>query len=108
MDIKDVVQLPQLAGLRAPEAPERVALGGTEGAAGAGESFTNVLGNALAQVNQLQNQAASSITALATGDKTSLHDTMIAMEQADVSFRLMMQVRNKIVEAYQEIMRMQI
>ena len=41
-------------------------------------------------------------------DKVSLHDTMIAMEQADVSFRLMMQVRNKIVEAYQEILRMQV
>ena len=107
MDIKDVVQLPQLAGLRAPEAAERVAIGGAAGT-GAGESFTNVLGNALAQVNQLQNQATSSISALATGEKTSLHDTMIAMEQADVSFRLMMQVRNKIVEAYQEIMRMQI
>jgi flagellar hook-basal body complex protein FliE len=38
----------------------------------------------------------------------SLHDTMIAMEQADVSFRLMMQVRNKIVDAYQEIMRIQV
>jgi flagellar hook-basal body complex protein FliE len=38
----------------------------------------------------------------------SLHDTMIAMEQADLSFRLMMQVRNKIVDAYQEIMRMQV
>ena len=38
----------------------------------------------------------------------SLHETMIAMEQADVSFRFMMQVRNKIVEAYQEILRMQV
>ena len=59
-------------------------------------------------MNQLQQKADAAITALATGDKVSLHDTMIAMEQADVSFRLMMQVRNKIVEAYQEILRMQV
>ena len=57
---------------------------------------------------RLATEHGASITALATGDKASLHDTMIAMEQADVSFRLMMQVRNKIVEAYQEILRMQV
>jgi len=37
-----------------------------------------------------------------------LHDTMLALEKADLSFRLMMQVRNKIVEAYQEVIRMQV
>ena len=45
---------------------------------------------------------------LATGGPTSLHDTMLALEKADLSFRLMMQDRNKIVEAYQEIVRMQV
>jgi len=71
-------------------------------------SFAGVLKTSLTEVNQLQQKADAAITALATGDKASLHDTMIAMEQADVSFRLMMQVRNKIVEAYQEILRMQV
>ncbi len=111
MQIKDVVQLPQLAGLRAPEASRDIAIedmGPAGAAGGATGSFGHVLGDAIAQVNSLQEQASSSIAALATGDKASLHDTMIAMEQADVSFRMMMQVRNKIVEAYQEIMRMQI
>ena len=59
-------------------------------------------------MNNLQQKAEAAITALATGEKASLHDTMIAMEQADLSFRMMMQVRNKIVDAYQEIMRMQV
>ena len=70
--------------------------------------FANVLKSSLDEVNSLQQKADAAITALATGDKMSLHDTMIAMEQADVSFRLMMQVRNKIVDAYQEIMRIQV
>ena len=71
-------------------------------------SFGDVLKSSLAEVNRLQKQADAAITELAKGDKVSLHETMIAMEQADVSFKLMMEVRNKIVEAYQEIMRIQV
>jgi flagellar hook-basal body complex protein FliE len=71
-------------------------------------SFGEVLKSSLAEVNRLQKQADAAITELAKGDKVSLHETMIAMEQADVSFKLMMEVRNKIVEAYQEIMRIQV
>jgi flagellar hook-basal body complex protein FliE len=101
MDIKSVTPLPEVAGLEAPAArPPAPAKG--DG------SFASVLTDSLAEVNRLQQKADAAITALATGDKASLHDTMIAMEQASVSFRLMMQVRNKIVEAYQEIMRMQV
>ncbi len=101
MNVKDIVQLPELAGLRARE---------TLPPAGGGEAhpFAAVLKSSLDEVNQLQHKADEAITALRTGDKMSLHDTMIAMEQADVSFRLMMQVRNKIVDAYQEIMRIQV
>jgi flagellar hook-basal body complex protein FliE len=106
MQIKDIAQLPEMAGLRRPEAAPAPRAGASSAAGG--DSFAAVLGDSLAEVNRLQQQADASITALATTDKASLHDTMIAMEQADVSFRLMMQVRNKIVEAYQEIMRMQV
>jgi flagellar hook-basal body complex protein FliE len=59
-------------------------------------------------VNQLQQDAADAKSAYAIGEKANLHDTMIAIEQADVSFRMLMQVRNRIVEAYQEILRMQV
>lgn len=69
-------------------------------------SFADVLKSSLEEVNSLQQEADRAIRELATTGKTSLHDTMIALERADLSFRLMMQVRNKIVEAYQEIMRM--
>lgn len=73
-----------------------------------GQSFGEVLKDSLEKVNQLQNEADRAITDLASGGPTSLHDTMIALEKADLSFRLMMQVRNKIVEAYQEVVRMQV
>jgi flagellar hook-basal body complex protein FliE len=73
-----------------------------------GPSFDAVLEDSLRQVQQLQHDADRAITALASGGATSLHETMLAVEQADLSFRLMMQVRNKIVEAYQEVLRMQV
>ena len=101
MEIKDIIQLPQLAGLRIPET-----LKPDEGKGA--HPFADVLASSLDEVNKLQQKADAAATALATGDTMSLHDTMIAMEQADLSFRMMMQVRNKIVDAYQEIMRMQV
>lgn len=100
MDIRDLAQVPlsvELANQKKPSAPA-----GEEG------SFGDALNASLAEVNRLQNEADQAITALATGENVSVHDTMIAMEKADVSFRLMMEVRNKIVEAYQEILRTQV
>jgi len=73
-----------------------------------GASFANVLQDSLKQVNTLQGEADRAIESLATGGPATLHDTMLAVEKAELSFKLMMQVRNKIVEAYQEILRMQV
>lgn len=103
MEIKDITNFPGIVGLGGPEGA------GQAGKAKEGDgSFASVLKKSLGEVNAMQQKADAAITALATGEKVSLHETMIAMEQADVSFRLMMQVRNKIVEAYQEILRMQV
>jgi len=75
----------------------------------AGEAdFGSVLRRSLTEVNKLQGQADQAVEALVTGKGISLHDTMIALEKADLSFRLMMQVRNKIVQAYREIVNMQV
>ena len=65
-------------------------------------------GKMLDQTVQHLKQADQSILEANTGGPTDLHDVMIAMEKADISLRLMVQVRNKAVEAYQEIMRMQV
>jgi flagellar hook-basal body complex protein FliE len=106
MEIKDITSFPGLAGLRGPEGPTGSSVP-SEGAKAGG--FAAALKSSLSEVNAMQQKADAAVTALATGDgKVSLHETMIAMEQADVSFRMMMQVRNKIVEAYQEILRMQV
>jgi len=92
---------------RAPEVPGLAEPAGAAAPA-EGASFADVLADSLKQVNSLQREADASIETLATGGATSLHDTMLAVQKADLSFRLMMQVRNKIVEAYQEVLRMQV
>src|SRR5690242_16642602 len=70
------------------------------------EGFGDLLGKMVGKVNQLQQNADSNIQALATGESKGLHEVMLAVEKASVSFQLLTQVRNKAVEAYQEIMRM--
>jgi len=69
--------------------------------------FMETLESAIDQVQELQGQADSKIEALLGGNGTDVHSAMIAVEKADLSFQLMMQVRNKIVQAYQEISRLQ-
>ncbi|MGD0098702.1 MAG: flagellar hook-basal body complex protein FliE [Terracidiphilus sp.] len=69
--------------------------------------FSGVLNNVLQQVNQLNSGAEQQIGSLLTGGNTDMSSVMIAVEKADVAFQLMMQVRNKIVNAYQDIEKMQ-
>jgi flagellar hook-basal body complex protein FliE len=78
------------------------------GSSGAREwGFVETLRGAMDQVNELQNTADIKAGALLEGNGMDVHSAMIAVEKADLSFQLMMQVRNKIVAAYQEISRMQ-
>jgi flagellar hook-basal body complex protein FliE len=71
-------------------------------------SFATLLQQSLERVNGLQHEADAAARAFALGQVPSVHDTMIAMEKADLSLRLTTKIRNKAVEAYQEIMRMQV
>jgi flagellar hook-basal body complex protein FliE len=73
-----------------------------------GGSFGDMLKSAISTANELQKQSDVEIQKLMTGETQDLHTTMIAVQKADLSFQMMMQVRNKIVQAYQEIMRMQV
>lgn len=70
--------------------------------------FSDLLNNAIEKVDELQKKADSSAIALATGDINNMHDVMIDMQQAEMALQFTIQVRNKILEAYQEIMRMQV
>lgn len=74
----------------------------------AAQGFTDMLVDAIAQTNEKQIAADRAIERLSTGEEKNIHNVMITMEKADISLRLMVQMRNKAVEAYQEIMRMQV
>ena len=69
--------------------------------------FFSYLNNALRKVDNLQKEAAESATQLVLGDQDYLHNTMNAYEKANLALQLTIEVRNKILESYQEIMRMQ-
>jgi flagellar hook-basal body complex protein FliE len=71
-------------------------------------SFGKALQQSLEQVNRLQLEADANINDLATGKQTDIHQTMISVEKASVSFELMMQIRNKVISAYDSIMRTQV
>jgi flagellar hook-basal body complex protein FliE len=73
-----------------------------------GSDFSSMLGKMVSEVNAQQNISAQSVAALQSGQNVPLHQTVISMEEANVSFQLMVEVRNRLLESYQEIMRMQI
>lgn len=75
---------------------------------GSSDSFQNLLGNFVGEVNAKQNEANDAITGLLSGKNVSLHQAMISMEEANVSFQMMVEVRNRLLESYQELMRMQV
>jgi flagellar hook-basal body complex protein FliE len=72
------------------------------------ESFETALGQMVGQVSGKQAVASEALTGLMSGQSVSLHQAMIAMEEANVSLQLMVEVRNKLLESYQELMRMQV
>jgi flagellar hook-basal body complex protein FliE len=69
--------------------------------------FRNALRTAIDDMQQLEGQAEAKVSGVIDGNGADVHSAMIAVEKADLSFQLMMQVRNKIVSAYEEISRMQ-
>jgi flagellar hook-basal body complex protein FliE len=77
------------------------------GSSAAGPSFGDVMKDAIQGVDQVNNNAAAQVGSLLQGGGGDISSVMIAVEKADVSFQLMMQVRNKIVSAYQDIEKMQ-
>ena len=72
------------------------------------DSFSNILKKSLDEVNELQNEADTSIKSIAEGKVDNIQDAVIAIEKADVSLKLVTEIRNKAIEAYKEIMRMQV
>jgi flagellar hook-basal body complex protein FliE len=76
-------------------------------AAAPASSFGNLLNEAIQQVNDVEKSSQDELQKFLS-NKSDLHSVMIALEKADLSFQTMMQVRNKFVQAYQEIMKAQV
>ena len=72
------------------------------------DAFGDILSQAMNQVNNLQNQATDTSNSFAAGQVEDIHQVMIATEKADLALQFTIQIRNKILDAYHEIMRMQV
>ena len=94
MPVRPVVQVGNIAGDIATNPPDK--------------SFGSFLSDALGHVNQLQNDAKQSSLQLAAGKLKDISEVAIITEKASLALQMTMQVRNKIVESYQEVMRMQV
>lgn len=79
---------------------------GGEGAV-EGSNFSDILKQALQEVDAAQHNAEQEVRNLMTGESTDMHTAILAVQKADVSFQMMMAVRGKLIDAYREVMRMQ-
>ena len=95
--LKSIQAIPEPFASPAPQSPKE-----------SGTGFGDLLKHAVEQVNQIQHEATRLEDAVASGENVNIHQAVIAGQKADLSFRLLMQVRNKLVEAYEEVMRMQV
>ena len=73
-----------------------------------GSAFKDMLVNSIQEVNQMQQDADQAVEAMATGGDVKPAEVLTAVQKADLAFRMMMQMRNKLVEAYQEIQNIRI
>jgi flagellar hook-basal body complex protein FliE len=87
----------------APALPARA-----DAAAATGPSFLQRVDEGLQAVNQQILTSQSDLQHLAVGDASSLHQVMVRLEESRISLQLLLQVRNRVLEAYQDVMRMQI
>lgn len=95
-----------LSELREFQSIQQEKAGGNIDAKPAGPSFMDHLESSIDSVNKSQKHADKAATDLATGKSQNIHETMLSVTQAELTFNMMVQVRNKALEAYQEIMRM--
>lgn len=106
MDTQGIDQM--LSVLRATAAQAGGRSSETQSATTGATDFAQVLQNSIEQVNQTQQQAQDMAANFAAGDSSNLHEVMISLQKANVSFQEMVQVRNKLVTAYNDMMNMSI
>jgi flagellar hook-basal body complex protein FliE len=91
-----ITSIPSLPGITSP------------GATSSGSGFSSVLTDAISKVQTFQNNASESVNKFLSGEGEELHKVALATQQADLSLQLFMQVRNKVVTAYNQVMQMQV
>lgn len=107
MDTKGIDQM--LSVLRATAAQASGRPNEAQTASAGGTDFAQVLKNTIEQVNQTQQQAEDMAAKFAAGDgNANLHEVMISLQKANLSFQEMVQVRNRLVTAYHDVMNMQV
>lgn len=99
------MNLPSVSSIRAAQPLDLLKSTAPSGPA---DSFAQAMSDAMGSVNDLQQQAHASIDSFMAGENTDIHKIALDQQKASVSFDLFLQVRNKAVSAYQEIMRMQV
>ena len=85
---------------------QKESIGRVEGSSG--ETFGEILAESIRQVNNLEAQADDAINNLIVGEAGNVHQTLIALQKAEISMRMIVEVRSKVISAYQEVMRMQV
>ncbi|MBN2579317.1 MAG: flagellar hook-basal body complex protein FliE [Pirellulales bacterium] len=93
--------------LLTPSLPSLPTLGGTHAAESAAP-FKDFLLDSIQQVNQMQQEANQAVEQLATGGEVSPAEVLTAVQKADLAFKMMIQVRNKLVDAYNEVQAMRV
>ncbi|HEX3989312.1 MAG TPA: flagellar hook-basal body complex protein FliE [Verrucomicrobiae bacterium] len=73
-----------------------------------GSAFQNLLGDFVNEVSAQQSASSDAVNGLLSGKNVSLHQAMISMQEANISFQMMVEVRNKVLDSYQELMRMSV
>ncbi|HZE88228.1 MAG TPA: flagellar hook-basal body complex protein FliE [Verrucomicrobiae bacterium] len=96
----DGLDVPGLSGVTPAASPAAPAT--------AGRGFGDLLKEAVAEIEKIQSQSDQSVRRFAAGEDVDLHTVMLDVQKAELSFRLMLEVRNKLIEAYHEVTRMQV
>ncbi len=102
------IPIPPVSVSLPPIVPPAAVGGVATGATSGGAAFQSLFSDAINKVESFQQNAQASVDRFLNGEGEELHTVAIKSQQADLSFQLFMQVRNKIVSAYQEVMRMQV
>lgn len=104
----DPFNIPPVSGRVAGMDPLQLRMPSKTSLPGETRSFKDMLADTVGEVQRLQDEADTTIRKLVAGEITDVAEAMVAVERADISFQTMMAVRNRIVAAYEEVMRMQV